>query len=98
MATAQSYRRLLGAIRTKFAGDQTMLLGARAEVRTHFYNNAAATGVAQLAEMRGMADEAAMFLTQNLQQAKLQDSGTYKVTVGKEQTFKADGGAPEHLR
>ena len=47
MATAQSYRRLLGAIRTKFAGDQTMLLGARAEVRTHFDNNAAATGAAQ---------------------------------------------------
>lgn len=73
------YRHLIRTAKSKFQGDHPALGAAFVEIRSQFMmrSNAAESEVPQLVEA---GKEAAAFLNEAVVQAKLTDSGAYKVS------------------
>eukprot|EP00123_Amoebidium_parasiticum_P020311 comp47228_c0_seq1/m.47595 comp47228_c0_seq1/g.47595 ORF comp47228_c0_seq1/g.47595 comp47228_c0_seq1/m.47595 type:complete len:119 (-) comp47228_c0_seq1:30-386(-) len=88
MATAEltsraltCYRALLRARAAAFKNDASVLLASRNKIKTEFKKNAAETDATKIQQMIKYGEDVAVFIRQNVVQARKTEKGTYKVEV-----------------
>ena len=93
MSARSAYRQLLRVQRQLFVGDLSARTAARAETRTRFMENAAASPE-QAATLVAEADEAAEFIRQNIAQTVLNERGNFELQPRPDQIHEGDEPPP----